>query len=53
MLCAPVLLEGKVVAVIQLLNKRLGLQRAFFVVGGSVYIAKVAVEGIAIWNPKT
>lgn len=44
MLCAPVLLEGKVVAVIQLLNKRLGLQRVFFfvVVGG---VGNTATDG--------
>ena len=44
MLCAPVLLEGKVVAVIQLLNKRLGLQRVcfFFCWGG---VGNTATDG--------
>ena len=55
MLCAPVLLEGKVVAVIQLLNKRLGLKRGcdFFgwgVGGWGIQPPMVAVEDIAIWN---
>lgn len=46
MLCAPVLLEGKVVAVIQLLNKRLGLKRGcFFFWLGSWGVGNTATDG--------